>query len=682
MISVSESAAAPAAPSGLTPELIPHNWAANGECQNPDTVHCQLSKNRRATFYLGAMPDGSWRSGFVAELKSGDELSRCTAKGTAYTSRRDALHGACVAVGVALNRAKDKAAAKALETWAEEIDGSFAGIATAGLPANAEPAAAALPPLPEGEIRKISVVACQPSPENARKVFDPVAEEKLAESIRAHGLLQPIAVRRLLADELGEMAEFDAPGAQPEQYEIILGERRWRAHRRLGAETIRAIIYEGVTRAQAKAAALVENLHREDLNPIEEAEGYRDLMEAEGLTATQCADRVNRSRPVVSNALRVLELPASVVDLIRGGKLTMGHGTALARFKAWPKVVEVLADEAVSGGLATSVFEKGLPCTGALVNAGVAVGCNAHEVDAEWPEGIDKHPAYFRQNEWLYYTLDAEHWRAHVAKVEAARKEAVAAEEEKRKKAAAQLAKNPAKVKSLEDLDPKSFAHIEDQTALNLIPAEATASVAASPCTKEKVTVCTKPDLARVVDDLIAEAKTQDRKPKWPKLFGQAMEKVRKTKKLGTRELTLLLYLAGAQGGMAQPSFTAAACKLAGVKLPGKALDNDVEGQPVFVLPALGAMADAGPLDFWKVIVTDWLKFFEDEAVSEGYNYTPEGDAGELLRWILEQDTLGFLEESKSGLKEIQKRVEGCGEYQAALAEATGAAKTSTKGKK
>ncbi len=151
----------------------------------------------------------------------------------------------------------------------------------------------------------------EPNPRQPRTDFDPVALEELAQSIRENGIITPITLRKT-----------------GDTYQIIAGERRWRASRLAGLSEIPAIVLD-VDEQTAYALALIENLQREDLNPMEEAEGYRRLTAELGLTQEQAAQRVGRSRPAVANALRLLTLPEKVAALLRDKQLSAGHARAL-----------------------------------------------------------------------------------------------------------------------------------------------------------------------------------------------------------------------------------------------------------------------------------------------------------------------------------------------------------------
>lgn len=156
-----------------------------------------------------------------------------------------------------------------------------------------------------------------------RKAFDPEALEELAESIRQHGILQPLTVRRL----------------QSGYYQIIAGERRWRAARMADLTEVPAVVIEADDK-KTMELALIENLQREDLNPVEEALGYQSLMENYAMTQEQAAERVGKSRPAVANALRLLNLTPEVLEMVQNGKLSAGHARAVLSLKDPKKQIQ------------------------------------------------------------------------------------------------------------------------------------------------------------------------------------------------------------------------------------------------------------------------------------------------------------------------------------------------------
>ena len=171
----------------------------------------------------------------------------------------------------------------------------------------------------------------EPDPDQPRHVFDDDALNELADSIRQNGVITPITVRR-----------------DGEIYRIIAGERRWRAARMAGLDEIPAHILD-VDAKTSYALALIENLQREDLDPIEEAEGYRTLMDRYSMTQEQAAERVGKSRPAVANSLRLLNLPASLREKVSRGELSAGHGRALLSIGDSQKMEEAAARIAAQG---------------------------------------------------------------------------------------------------------------------------------------------------------------------------------------------------------------------------------------------------------------------------------------------------------------------------------------------
>lgn len=164
----------------------------------------------------------------------------------------------------------------------------------------------------EGGSVTLPISQVEPGLNQPRKHFDEEALAELAASIRQHGVLQPLTVRRLASG----------------YYQIIAGERRWRAARMAGLTEVPAMIIEADDR-KVMELGLIENLQREDLNPMEEAAGYRTLIQDYGLTQEEAARRVSKSRPAVANAMRLLALPQEVQWLIEQGNLSAGHGRAL-----------------------------------------------------------------------------------------------------------------------------------------------------------------------------------------------------------------------------------------------------------------------------------------------------------------------------------------------------------------
>lgn len=161
------------------------------------------------------------------------------------------------------------------------------------------------------EPKEIDIGLIDRNPDQPRKIFDDTALAELAESIKNYGVIQPIIVRE-----------------NNGRYVIIAGERRWRASRLAGLKTIPAIIKE-YTEQEISEIAIIENLQREDLNPIESAKAIKSLIAQYSLTQDEVADKIGKSRPAVANTLRLLSLPDAIISLVEGNKLTAGHARAL-----------------------------------------------------------------------------------------------------------------------------------------------------------------------------------------------------------------------------------------------------------------------------------------------------------------------------------------------------------------
>ena len=192
--------------------------------------------------------------------------------------------------------------------------------------------------LPAG-VTEIAVSQLDPNPDQPRRTFDTQALEALAESIRQAGVLQP-----LLVVENGA------------RYRIVAGERRYRAARMAGLQSVPCVVRDMTEQARMEAA-LIENLQREDLNPIEEAAGIRALMEECGYTQELAAKRVGRSRPAVANLLRLLQLPESIRELVKAGELSAGHARVLAGLADESRQL-ALAERAVREGMSVRELEK------------------------------------------------------------------------------------------------------------------------------------------------------------------------------------------------------------------------------------------------------------------------------------------------------------------------------------
>ena len=195
--------------------------------------------------------------------------------------------------------------------------------------------------------REIEPSAIEPNPRQPRQVFAEEALAELVHSIREFGLMQPIVVRAV---------PDTAPGA-PVRYQLVMGERRWRAAQQAGLATIPAIVRE-TAEGNLLRDSLLENIHRAQLNPLEEAAAYQQLLEEFDVTHDELAVRIGRSRPVISNMIRLLRLPIAVQRRVAAGVLSAGHARALLALEAGPEAQEELAARIVAEGLSVRATEE------------------------------------------------------------------------------------------------------------------------------------------------------------------------------------------------------------------------------------------------------------------------------------------------------------------------------------
>ncbi|RDH75603.1 ParB/RepB/Spo0J family partition protein [Mycolicibacterium moriokaense] len=193
--------------------------------------------------------------------------------------------------------------------------------------------------------REIDPSTIERNPRQPRQVFDEEALAELVHSIREFGLMQPIVVRSIT----------DQPGGT--RYQLVMGERRWRAAQEAGLATIPAIVRETADDSMLRDA-LLENIHRVQLNPLEEAAAYQQLLDEFGVTHDELAARIGRSRPLITNMIRLLRLPIAVQRRVAAGVLSAGHARALLSLEAGPEVQEELAARIVAEGLSVRATEE------------------------------------------------------------------------------------------------------------------------------------------------------------------------------------------------------------------------------------------------------------------------------------------------------------------------------------
>jgi len=216
--------------------------------------------------------------------------------------------------------------------------------------------------------RRVPIAEIRPNPRQPRRVFDENRLAELAESIHHQGMLQPLVVRQV-----------------DQGYELIIGERRLRAAQRAGLERVSVVIKE-VSDAESLEMALVENIQREELTPVEEALAYRQLMEEFHLTQEEVAARVGKSRPVVTNLLRVLSLPDEITEAIDQGSLSVGHARALLAVETPEHQIE-LARRVMHQGLSVRETETLV----ARLPEAASPGDSLRRQDGERPARLDLH---------------------------------------------------------------------------------------------------------------------------------------------------------------------------------------------------------------------------------------------------------------------------------------------------
>ena len=191
--------------------------------------------------------------------------------------------------------------------------------------------------------REIDPSAIERNPRQPRQVFDEEALAELVHSIKEFGLMQPIVVRGM--------------SGQPGRYQLVMGERRWRAAQEAGLATIPAIVRETADDSMLRDA-LLENIHRAQLNPLEEAAAYQQLLDEFEVTHDELAARIGRSRPLITNMIRLLRLPIAVQRRVAAGVLSAGHARALLSLDAGPEAQEELAARIVAEGLSVRATEE------------------------------------------------------------------------------------------------------------------------------------------------------------------------------------------------------------------------------------------------------------------------------------------------------------------------------------
>ncbi len=220
----------------------------------------------------------------------------------------------------------------------------------------------------DGQVRRLPVERLQPGRFQPRRVFDDDALDSLAHSIRQHGIIEPLIVRRVDGEE--------------NRFEIIAGERRWRAAQRAALHEVPAIVREADDRNTLELA-LIENLEREELTPIEEADAYRALIEQFGHTQEELAQRLARSRSHIANSMRLLTLPESIQTLVNAGKLSAGHARTLVTATDPDRIAAAIIEKGLSVRDAEKLAAANKTKSKGSGGKGVAAGSSPEAADAD-----------------------------------------------------------------------------------------------------------------------------------------------------------------------------------------------------------------------------------------------------------------------------------------------------------
>ncbi|MBV7411255.1 ParB/RepB/Spo0J family partition protein [Dermabacteraceae bacterium TAE3-ERU27] len=295
---------------------------------------------------------GDLQKSAVARKARGKKKPAAAAKGTQEKENASVSAGAKEETAKAPQSAQadrksqePSKAAKAAEKAAVAPEKAVqAEVGASGVAAAPSPEGEGLRPVPGATFAEIPISEIRENPRNPRTMFDEDALDELAFSLREVGVLQPVVVRTIPATDEGE------------SFELVMGERRWRAAQRAGLDTIPAIIRE-TTDDDLLRDALLENLHRAQLNPLEEAAAYQQLLEDFGCSHDELSQRIGRSRPQISNSLRLLRLPPLVQRRLAAGAITAGHARALVTLDN-PTLVEELCQRIITEGLSVRAVER------------------------------------------------------------------------------------------------------------------------------------------------------------------------------------------------------------------------------------------------------------------------------------------------------------------------------------
>lgn len=518
--------------------------------------------------------------------------------------------------------ADHKGAMKALHAWRAQLIG-----APAAEPESA-PAAAQSEPVPAPEVVSVGPVSAyyasipvgdiEPNPHNPRREFAEAELRELADSIKAQGLLQPIAVR-----DLGEQREGGTA-----RFRLVAGERRWRAHQLVGVPSIEAKVFSGVDDARAGEMALVENLQRHGLNPMEEAEGFADLCEKYGYTPEKISERTGKAESTIKNAIRIVrDLPADVRDRVRRRELSPSHARALAspRWASRPAHCGALAAWVVQTGVPTADLEaKPLPgaVLRALEAAKLAVNVSVYREHVDADALRDAKSDVVESADGALWHLAPAQWKEEKAEIDRVAREK-AEREAARAAKRVEMAKAAAVNVKVEDLARAGLAYVpltgDVARYAEYLPAEYKATGVGTD--GEELLVCLRPaELAKLRERetalLVADGESHI-----GELCAEAQETIDRLKKIGPREMAFLVEaaLGGDESTILDPG------------------EFEARGLPPPADLTRATLAGYDPLALVKVYL--WCTVLNSEGAQ----------LADALRWILNRPLLGLAHETEEG---------------------------------
>lgn len=453
--------------------------------------------------------------------------------------------------------------------------------------------------------------------------------DQIAASIRAEGLLQPVCLRVLPSGK----------------YRLIAGEHRWRAMQKLGRPTIAARIYRGEDELSSARKSAIENFFRAELTPIDQAKKYRELGEL-GMKQKEIGELLHKSQPVIANALRMLELPAAVQELLKAGKLSEAHGVALAKYSKWAKACEHLAQTAVEMDLSAKaiasgdIFEE--------VDDDVITTVRAYEFNWTIPPALKKDPDCVEVSGTLYCFAPQKY--AAAVKEFQAKKRAEEAKERKRRESAPETQVGEVIPKELESLT-------------ELIPDD---KLGKRKDGRESRVVCKDRQLWLELRGAHENLVMEDRKAKLPKLIERAWERLKGWKKIGPAEVALLLHADQYGDRIGTEDLGSKWAQKLGLPF-AKASKRLIVGDGWDSRWNLKEVAKEDALAVLKLIIGKKVEEFERYDADE-----LDAESIDFMHVLLGEPTLGLLEETDQGRKQLIEAVRAKLKLPSAAAPAAG----------